>query len=238
MTHTELHQHIQNAIRHDKIGQAFNLLEQHLNRSTDTFDHYLIQSGRWREVSRQDLNRTSSQASLAEEKNRIRLGLLEIGKELTPADLQEAVHSKDPLTALPILVICKDETDKHYMRDLFSRLDFQEVEIKVIDTFAPPNPAVRILVFANHSLGKNDEKGKIQYDETDQTRFALMEQYLRHLQSEKRFTFVLHFGEFWQGLGNWREWAHAANSRFALYARLRELAAYSLTYRGTGDYRE
>lgn len=237
MTHTQLRTQIQTAIGEDQVNRAFDLLATHLHPHADVRDEYLTHSAGWKDLQKQKRIAITDLAYLDQKKNHIRSALLEIAKALQPADLRDPEALVKPALRLPILVICKDEIDEHYMRDFFSRLDFQDVRIEIRSAYAEPAQDVRILVFANHTLvSLRDNAGRFYYEEADQARIALMEQYLTALESARRFTYAVHFGGNWAGRDRWLDWANAANSRFTLYARLREVADFMIHYRKEGEY--
>ena len=155
------------------------------------------------------------------EKNRILKSALTLVDQLSDSDWNHS-HKKN----VNILTLCRNEGDKAYMAhyiDRFRLLNVDKLETKVIHSYTQTE-AYDLLVFDHRSIIPVREKGKTHYPHNnDQGRLDLMEDYLRGTSA-----YVLHFGPYWTKMDQYRDRVHAANSIFALHARLNEMIRFIL----------
>ena len=129
------------------------------------------------------------------------------------------------LKKVNILIICRNEGDQKYMAHKMKRFKLQgigKVEVRVIHTFFDSGDEYDLIVFDNRSL-KPERDGKfiIYPAADDKKRLKLMKAWLN-----KTMALILHFGPTWQEMDKYRDQMHAANSIFALHARMKEMIHY------------
>lgn len=221
-----LKQAAKRALSQDLLG-AFDLLRKHLEKQVEVYESYLLILGRFHRLKKDQINGILSYEKYEQRVATISRDLMTLIDLLTEADM--ALHSNSyQRIQNPILVICRDQSDRQDMVDFFARLEVQAVEIRVIEAYEAL-PKYDLLIFANHSLGTMKE-GRVSYSVEDHKRFALMERYLSEPHS-----YGIHYGGFWPNRNAFLEQAHAANSRFSLYGRIKEMIDYLNHYRVARD---
>lgn len=122
-----------------------------------------------------------------------------------------------------ILVVTKNETDKQYMVDFFQRTPFA-TPVFVVNEWKPTDD-FDFVVFDAHSLtavrSVNDFNN---LKEADQDHIQLLERYMRDSAD-----YIVYFGEYYHNLN--RERCPSANSKFTLFARMREMIEFLNEYK-------
>lgn len=211
----------------NQIDNAFILLVKQVQRSSPFFTDVLIHSAQWNDLSQQQRRGVISEDNRRLETNKLLQSLIELGKNLPQEDW---IHESNPEQhdAVPILAICKDMHDLREMHDYFARLPIVDISYAVQEAYDPPPAGTRLLLFANHQIG-TVEKGRVSYNDEEQKRLTLMQTYLEHTN-----LYGVHYGKFWDQMDSLRDRLHAANSRFALFARVKEAVEYVRYFRDEG----
>lgn len=116
-----------------------------------------------------------------------------------------------------LLVISKDEPDRQYMQQYFDALPITAHVISTTSYFPPCNYS--LVCFDAHSIGMVRNQGE--YDkltEEQKTHLSLLMEYL-----EKAPKWLVYYGEQNYLINNFRETTNAANNKFSLYARIKEM---------------
>lgn len=155
------------------------------------------------------------------QKSRVWNALLEFIQLLETEDLK----AENPFI---VLILCKDEVDAARMRVWFSALPLQVVV--ALSNEAPDLSPFSLVVYDNHAfkpIHTEDALGKLPEE---------AQQHLRHMLDllENGTKWVLHYGEYFYGLNDFREVSTAANNKYTLYARILEMRRYMEDY-GVGE---
>ncbi|MCB0837147.1 MAG: hypothetical protein KDD63_11430 [Bacteroidetes bacterium] len=156
------------------------------------------------------------------ETGRILDAALEIIDELKASDFMFTSLKK-----VNILVICRNDTDLQYMKHKLDRFHLKgtgKVDIEIHQTFNEETAAKKydLVIFDNRSLQPVPDGHLMTYPAAhDKERLKLMKTWLNHSPS-----LVLHFGPTWSEMDHYRDQIHAANSIFALHARMKEMIHY------------
>lgn len=204
------------------LPKAFSELRKLLSRTSVHYGEFVILSGRMADFKKKARIGTTNDDYEQKEMAKIRFALLEFLDQIEDEDTkvaQEAETSSQHITN-PILVICRNEADFIEMNDFFARLPFFDdldlvITDKVIDVSGKD-----LLIFANLQL----EGDKMEAEKAK--RIALMEAFLKANNDPLKKPFVIHLGGFWSGRNNWLDKAHAANSKFALLGRIKEVVEF------------
>lgn len=121
----------------------------------------------------------------------------------------------EPSTA-HILIISRTPEDRAYMEDFFERIDSLAKPDFQVNKFVPADK-YDFIVFDAHSLPPaHNLEVFTKLPEDIQAHYFLLERYLRDTTK-----YVLFFGKYYHNLN--QERCPSANSKFTLFARIREL---------------
>ena len=162
--------------------------------------------------------------------NKIGSALREFIREIEVADFKEGTIEKTELITNPILVLTTNTTEQKYLAAFFKETDFANVQVHLMDD-PPAILGYDLLIFDNRDLAecpKDFLLGKLK--DTEQ---ALILERIAFMDTMKAKTtcFFIHFGEFLYWVKDNRELFHAANSKFSLFARTKEMLSFINTYR-------
>lgn len=119
-----------------------------------------------------------------------------------------------------ILVVCQTRDDADAMQRYFSHLGFTRVVCKVFKEEAYELGEYRIIVFNAHKISNPDNPGMKEQ--------AFISEVSKNL---SKGYWIVFYGEHYEELKKYRDTCYAANSRFSLYARLREMLAFLDQYK-------
>ncbi len=216
-----LAQKIKQIISNTKLEKAFEYLDACLKTEGEVYDDFVLLKNRFNKNKKEFLGEIIDYNIYTNQDNKITVSLLHFLNTLNDNDLKEEashIEHKNEITN-PILVICENETAQKQMQGFFEVLHFTKVDVKVLQAFQAA---------ANYDLIIFDNRGLIgEKDETKiDKRIQLMEAY-----SSKSDLFFIHLGGYLPWLNDKRERFHAANSKFALFARVQEMIAFINRYK-------
>lgn len=130
---------------------------------------------------------------------------------IVPSSLEEetdkSIHDR-------ILILCNNEQSMDEMSVFARSLNFTNVTIRVAKAFENADDFNLIIFDAHHIEDPSRARG------ADADHLDLLDKYLA------RHYFMVWYGNHYEGLNKYREFCHAANSRFSLYGRIREMLDY------------
>lgn len=121
-----------------------------------------------------------------------------------------------------ILVISPDDDSRAYMEDFFDHTTFPKPDF-VVGKFAPADK-YDFLIFDCRTMPLYKVNDFMELPEKDQSHFFLLDRYIRDTSK-----YILFFGRFYHNLNFER--CPAANSKFSLYARIKELMDFIENYK-------
>ena len=106
------------------------------------------------------------------------------------------------------------------MREFFRRMQFKEYDIKLSNTYYKPTN-YHLMIFDNHSCPTHKP---IELTNLDNVHLNRMQEYFDKVSD----VYFIHFGTQYALLSDvkYRERMHMANSKFALYSRIKEMQEY------------
>lgn len=170
------------------------------------------------------------ESEINEEKSLISESILTFTKSLQQSDLSpKVIHRHKALTNQILILTQKKEVE--YVRDFFHRLNFTNIKVKAQHKNLNRLDNFDLIIFDNRDLPNCPKQADLynlnkKEQELILNRISKMELVLK--ESSK---FVIHLGGFLYWVNFNRNRVHAANSKFALYARTKELIEFINTYR-------
>lgn len=211
-----LKEQINTALKDSDLNKTFALLNKYIDKESDVCNELTLleaqkartrKSGRMGTVNYQDTELATNQL--------IQSVLGFIG-DLKPHHLSENPQSNQSGITAKILAYTQGSERQKDLEDYFKELNFANVDVVEYDKKMPMKDYV-LLVFDNRDLPfkpNEDELKKIKI------RTDFMEHCLRENQ------YAVHFGNFLPWINHNRDYVHAANSRFALFARIKEMLEF------------
>lgn len=143
--------------------------------------------------------------------------------------LDEIIYENDDITN-PILILTQSEKMQN-IKAFFQQLNFRNVETKEYSNKEYSVNDYDLIIFDNQDLPYcNPEKMFHSMDEKNQ---ILVKDRIRNMEYVKNngSKSIIHFGEFLFWVGANRDIVQAANSKFTLHARAKEMIEFINTYR-------
>lgn len=199
------------------IQEVLRILDRHIKPESPRYKDILLLNGRYSDVQREARMGTLDMDEKWRQFSKVREALVDVVNAIQPEDMRE---HKD----FRILVVCKDDTDKEYMQQYIDALPLSAKVIRT-DSYVPPNEFA-LIVFDAHSLGAIPKFETLDgLNQADKRHIELLKAYL-----EKAPKYLLYFGEFNFILNQYREITNAANNKFSLYARIKEMKDFMEEY--------
>lgn len=162
------------------------------------------------------------------ETGRIRTGIEGLVSRLNESDV-----SPHPRRVFEILVIPKPEdADGISVTTHLEKFGLTGVEVQHRVTFDPEDRRFQLILFDNVFMGKIESDFDASRDKCVESRMNLMKDYLS-ARKDGRLpdTYFIYYGSECFLVSNNREYFHAANSIFSLYARVVEMLEFIKIYR-------
>ena len=193
------------------IQEVLRVLDRHLVSTGPVYMELKLLQSRFSDL-RKDKNAgvIGTYDDVSQQFSKLRLALMELINAVTPESMKK---KKD----FRLLVICKNDDDKTYMKNYFSALPLEADVFEATNYIDPDNYA--LIVFDAHSIGvlaKKEMEEKL--PPADKNHIDLLNQYL-----EKAPKWLVYYGEYNYILNNHRDTTNAANNKFSLYARVKEM---------------
>lgn len=197
--------------------EVFRVLDRHIEPERSIYNNLKLLQSRFSDVHA-DANRgTLDYENSLRFKTQVRQALIELIDELKAEDL---LKKKD----FRILVICRNENDKVYMEQYFEALPLDATVLQPLDYVEPDGYS--LLVFDAHSIGAVPKEEALKNLPADVQQFMdLLLQYLRNAPK-----WLVYFGELNYLVNNFRDTTNAANNKFSLYARIKEMKDFMEEY--------
>lgn len=244
---------IMNMLKEDDVDAVFELLEKYLNPSSKKHDDFILLSGELNHTRRYDyLGLEEDRVKNITARNKIIFRLQQFVNQLTQDDLldQERSGRQHHWIYDKVLVIAH-RSDEAHIQDIerfFYELKFRNAKAIFLEATDGSKRLNLDIYFPHNKVKEKSEAtkykespiGVVIFDNTDlpdcpsisganeliKTRVKLMEAFME----KTPYTFV-HYGEriYWLNDKKIRTRFQAANSRFALYARVKEVLDFLTT---------
>jgi|GEM_PF-5548681 len=223
--------------------EILEALEGKLAVSSDSRDQFIQLKGQHTALLRQYLSNTMDWEVYQRQLNQFGSRLMEFINHLSESDLKKENPVVDPdgdaWRQVNILALAPETEEVAEMNYLFKRFPFQNWEVVTEITWAEGEAKMdhpHILVVDNRDLGscasERDLEGK---PEDLQTRIR---QRIEQMEKLSEQAFLLHFGGHLYWVGQNRDRVYAANSKFSLYGRLKEMAEFVSAFQALGGKKE
>jgi hypothetical protein len=208
----------------------FDLLHNNVCPKSDRYNEFLLLNHRYNKNKVGLINDSLPYEVYSREDNKITEALLHWVDQISESDLNSNIIDRVKEILNPVLVVCSSDESRQYMQKIFSLLNFKNAKV-IVGEKLEDITEFDLVIFDNRKLKdcpseallsklSDGEKHKIE------ATLSLMETYI-----SKTDKFLIHFGErlFW--INKNRERVYAANSKFALYARIKEMLDFIASYR-------
>jgi hypothetical protein len=200
----------------DNVQTCINELKRLVSDVTFLDNLRLISTNYKAFKSAQNLN-TYGREELEIERRRVVSSLLNLINDLKQSDFKKTAFETEGIEET-ILVVSSNDTSLVDMRRFFTSYFFKNVHYDasckevVAETYD-------LIVFDNRLMGKavGNAQAEEALDEAARNHLVLLKKYLE----ETKFN-IVYYGEFLHLLNNYRDRVNAANSKFTLYARVKE----------------
>lgn len=209
---------LKNYVAKGKTRQALEELKASLSPDSDFYNDLHLLMANFAANTKAMMLGLQADAEIQIENNKLNHRLLTFLDSLTPDDFKTTAAMSNPITNA-LLVITPNAERQALMQDLFYRLGMTSAAVKVFSESLDWS-AYEIIVFDNEDLPQGRDLSSEQVAQT-QAREAQMQ----HVIQESTAVLV-HFGGFLSLVNQHRNRMQAANSRFTLYARIREVADF------------
>ena len=221
---------IKDHLKKDDLQAGFNLLDDNLQGNGDKHTQFLMLNHRYNRNKTVFFNDTLAYDKYCQEDNKIVQALMHLVGSITESDLKTEVTFQHKAITNPILVICSSETSQNYMQEFFNLLNFKKAKV-IVSSRLEDVTDFDLVIFDNRALKDCPASGVLESlsqpeKERIQARVNLMSSYLSDTDK-----FLVHFGERLYWINDNRERVYAANSKFALHARVGEMLDFINSYR-------
>ncbi|MFK8101966.1 MAG: hypothetical protein AB8G15_05570 [Saprospiraceae bacterium] len=215
----------------NKIKECFFLLKAELKRAGNSYATFISIKRRFNALLDQKVNDTIDFNTRTTETNKIGKSLLDFIETLKEVDLATEYQSTHAEIENSIAVFTAQDRMKK-VQDFFKLLNFKNVS--VIHTKDFSNTALDsfdLVIFDNRDLPACFSKKILESLDLEKK-----EQILNRIKKMNDVIngsakFIIHYGEFLYWINSNRERVQAANSKFSLYARTKEVIEFINTYR-------
>lgn len=246
MTTSDLKTHVQELLRENKFQRSFDLLWGNISRESNSFSILTNLAGSWRETKDEYQQGIIGSDDKARRFSQSRTALLEFVNDLKDGDLKEIKEDKIA-TRLLVITPSKD-TEKamclffpfEYFRDIvFVRDERHQDEIEDEDDAARTKyDGVYSVVLNDKYQLKIKDDDLVVFDNFEHPRIEITEvDRLSQLEKLKWVLnntdcFIIWFGSYGEIVKENNDRIYAANFRFALYARIKEMIDFLKYYHG------
>ncbi|MCU0445275.1 MAG: hypothetical protein MUE85_10190 [Microscillaceae bacterium] len=236
MTISNIQNELKTIIANDKIEQYFEFCHNILGKSTQIYNSLIALQGQFYDLKNQKKDQIITNEEANIRKNRLRLSLLSLIGEISISDLENSDISLQDIEDLKrqtishnptILVICPSEDEIEEVKYLFDCLKFDKTEVRYLNKFVPVQQ-YDLIIFDNRDLPycpQETNLDKLSEKMLVEQRVNLMNKYI-----DKGFRPIVHWGEILYWVNYHREKVHAANSKFSLFARIKEVLDFMAVY--------
>ena len=213
MTAIELIEKIKQCLIKGDLKKGLGLLDESIRSGSELCTESILLMGRYSRFCENERKEIGSKDEIEREFRTISNILLKLCKEVTDDEVKIG-------GAKNLLVICKDDSDEFYMREFFRRMQLKEYDIKLSNTYHNPTN-YHLMIFDNHSCPTHKP---IELTNLDNVHLNRMQEYFDKVSD----VYFIHFGTQYALLSDvkYRERMHMANSKFALYSRIKEMQEY------------
>ncbi len=222
---------LQDLFEENKIKSCFYLLKARLKRVSERYDTFIKIKRRFNALLDQKIHDTIDFHSRNIETNKIGESLLYLIETLEEIDLATEQQSTHTEIANPIAVFTAQDTIEE-VTEFFNLLNFKKVSVFRTEDFSDTKyDEFDLIVFDNKDLPPCFSKKSLA--ELD---LETKEQILNRVKKmndviNDSAKVIIHYGEQLYWINAHRDRVQAANSKFSLYARIKEVIEFINTYR-------
>jgi hypothetical protein len=237
----DLKQNIKVLLEEGKIKKGFKLIKKVLNRESNNYSKFNSLRAQFNLIQDKNMSNSINLDTYDAELEKIGKLLWTFTESLNEADL-ETVHEFVHHEISNKILVLTTKTQIKSVKFFFKQLSFVNVHIKPMGAFSSIMlDKYDLIIFDNKDLKpcykKSDLTDKVASDERKyimptEERYAIKDRIDKMEKVIKETTrFIIHYGEHLFWINSNRERIQAANSKFSLYARTREVIEFINTYR-------
>ena len=224
----ELKNTLKELFANNRIKQVLNLLKQELDDNSEYYDSFLMNCNRFNAIQEQLMINVISHENANVDKAKINSAILQIINSLQQIDLKQNNKLSHKEVSNPILVVTSSNSNFDIIKDFFLQLNFVNISVQSFEQINNTNEFDLIILdnrglpaCPNHSVLE-----KFQEKEVYEFRIQKMNEFIKNTTK-----FFIYWGEYLFWVNENRERVHAANSKFALYARIKEMLDFINTFK-------
>jgi len=200
-----------------KLASAFDLLLKHIKPESERYDEFLVIKSSFKYVWKAGLIGIESSENLRTETNKLTNRVLMFTKELEPEDFIEPAEEAE---RQDFLVFCPADKVAD-MTEYFTSLNFKGFKVCSYEKPEDISP-YQFLVFYNVDIPFCPREAMAAgFEDSLQQLIRKRIDFMNKCLEQKRFS--VYFGNTFYWVNEKRDYVHAANSRFALFARVNEM---------------
>jgi len=208
-----LKEQVRTALKDSDLNKTFALLNKYIDKESDVCNELTLLEAKKARTRKSGRMGTVDYQNIELATNQLIKSTSEFVNDLKPHHLSENPQSNENGITAKILAYAPGEDREKDLQDYFKELNFTNVDVVQYEKEMPLNDYV-LIVFDNRDLPFKPDEEELK------TRTDFMERCLRENQ------YAVHFGNFLPWINHNRDYVHAANSRFALFARIKEMLEY------------
>ncbi|MCB0654140.1 MAG: hypothetical protein KDC85_22865 [Saprospiraceae bacterium] len=210
---------LKNLIKKDQTSIAIQELEKYIPSNKDAYDEIILLGARSYRIKKEEsLDRNNPKVTI--DKNILDNDLMTLINKLNEDEFQGFDRE---ITYEKFFVVTPTSKRKGEIEEFFPEEYFPNCEV-IVSEEIKTKPRSKFIIFDFYGFEK------INSPESENVfikKHPALKSYLLILSElVKQRHFIIYLGNHYYNLDNWREQVHAANSKFALYARIREMIEY------------
>lgn len=214
--------------RTNNVVYGASRLINDVKQSSDFFNTLIVIESSARKLNLEKLKEKISMEDYGLRKRRLFYNLLETIDCLETSDLKYYEETEDQVSMdSNVIVLCKNKAEKLEMKALVAMFGLpQNIDVLVLEKHVQLDNC-NLIIFDHHTtpevLSLEEEEALMEEEgqEENYQHLSLMKAYLSR--SNK---YLVHYGENCYLVNLYRDRMHAANSKFALYSRIKEMLQF------------
>lgn len=221
---------LQQLFSRNKIKTILEKLKVVMNTGVTTYADFLLLCRRFNDIADRKMAGTMSEDNYSIEMNQLSNAILHFIGNLSTGDLKDEYNATYTEVSNPVLVVTTTKSRALEMETFMKQLNFTNSEV-THDLSGVTYGKFDLVIFDNRDLPACPNEQILENLPVPEKDIMI-----KRLQSMNKFIletslFIIHFGEYFFWVNKHRQRVHAANSRFSLFARTKEMLDFINTYR-------
>ena len=226
-----LKEKLQDLFEANKVKTSLSILKQELSRESEKYSIFLSIGRRFNQIQDQKMANTIDFNTANIELNKIGEALLNFIETLGEVDLESMNQFIHKEVSNQIVVFTEHEAPEK-VEDFFNQLNFKNISVfRTINFEKVKYDEFDLIIFDNRDLPPCFPRNKLEDLESEVSERILIRIEKMNSVIKGSSKFLIHYGDFLYWINSNRERVQAANSKFSLYARTKEVIEFINTYR-------